>query len=320
MRTTISEQVLAEAAGGDHRLQILVRRADDAGVDGDRLAAADALDDPFLEEAQELDLKGERDVADLVEEQGAALGELDLALRRLDRAGEGALFVAEQLGLEQILRDGGAVDRDEGPAGAAAGGVDAAGEQLLAGTAGAEQHHRHAGIGDPFDRPRDLEHLRRGGDHGAEDGAVVPGFLLEPAVLVLDPVELEGAPNDEAELIDVDRLLVEIVGARRDRPQRAFARAVAGRDDDLRVRLERQDRLQRREALAHPVRIGRQAEVERHHRRLLGAQDVEGAFPVRRDEHFVIVIGPAQLALQTLVVLDDEQARLEGSVHACIRS
>ena len=98
--------------------------ADDPGVDRDRLAAADPLDHPLLQEAQQLDLERQRDVADLVEEQGAAMGELDLALGGLDRAGEGALLVAEQLGLEQVLGDGGAVDRDEAAAarGGSAGG------------------------------------------------------------------------------------------------------------------------------------------------------------------------------------------------------
>ena len=42
-------------------------------------AAADALDHPLLEEAQQFDLERQRNVADLVEEQGAALGQLDLA-------------------------------------------------------------------------------------------------------------------------------------------------------------------------------------------------------------------------------------------------
>ena len=84
-----------------------------------------------------LTCKRQRDVADLVEEQGAAMGELDLALGGLDRAGEGALLVAEQLGLEQVLGDRGAVDRDEAAAAAPARLVDAAGEQFLAGAADA---------------------------------------------------------------------------------------------------------------------------------------------------------------------------------------
>ena len=75
-------EILAEAARRDHLVQVLVGGADDARVDRDRLAAADPLDHPLLEEAQQLDLERQRDVADLVEEQGAAMGELDLALGR----------------------------------------------------------------------------------------------------------------------------------------------------------------------------------------------------------------------------------------------
>ena len=153
-------EILAEAAVGDHRVEVLVGGADDPRVDGDRLAAADALDHPLLEEAQQLDLKRQRDVADLVEEQGAALGQLDLADVRLDRAGERAALVAEQLGLEQVFGDRGAVDGDE-LALAAALLVHGAGEQFLAGAAGAEQHHRDVGAGDALDGLADLQHLRR---------------------------------------------------------------------------------------------------------------------------------------------------------------
>ena len=295
--------------------------ADDPGVDRDRLAAADPLDHPLLQEAQQLDLQRQRDVADLVEEQRAAMGELDLALGGLDRAGEGALLVAEQLGLEQVLGDRGAVDRDEAAAAAPARLVDAAGEQLLAGAAGAEQHHRDVGIGDPLDGARDLRHFGRGGDHRAEHGAVVADLLLEPPVLGLDAVELEGAADDQAELVDVDRLLVEIIGARRDRPERAFAGAVARGDDHLGLGLQRQDRLERGEAFGDAVGIGRQAEVERDHRRLGRAQQIDRGVAVRGDQHLIIVIGPAQLALQPLVVLDDQQLRFDvaafmrASVH-----
>ena len=64
---------------GDQRLQVLVGRADDAHVDRDLLAAADALDHAVLQEAQQLRLQRQRHVADLVEEQRAAVGDLDLA-------------------------------------------------------------------------------------------------------------------------------------------------------------------------------------------------------------------------------------------------
>ena len=72
-------KILAEPAGRDQILQVLVRRADDAHVDRDLLAPADALDHPLLQEPQQLRLERRRQVADLVEEQRPAVGHLDLA-------------------------------------------------------------------------------------------------------------------------------------------------------------------------------------------------------------------------------------------------
>ena len=89
-------EILAEAGGGDHRVKILMGGADDTRVDRDRLAPADPLDHSFLQEAQQLYLQGQRNVADLVQEQGTALRLLDLARGGLDRAGESALFMTKQ--------------------------------------------------------------------------------------------------------------------------------------------------------------------------------------------------------------------------------
>ena len=60
------------------------------------LRAADRLDLALLDRAQQLHLRGQRQFADLVEEQRAAGGLDELAGVLLGRAGEGALLVAEQ--------------------------------------------------------------------------------------------------------------------------------------------------------------------------------------------------------------------------------
>ena len=52
---------------------------DDADVQRDGFAAADAADLAFLQEAQQMALQVDRHVADFVQEQGAAVGILDLA-------------------------------------------------------------------------------------------------------------------------------------------------------------------------------------------------------------------------------------------------
>ena len=106
-------EVLAELAALDHRLQIAVRRADDPAVGADGGRAADALERALLEDAEERDLRARRDVADLVEEERAALGHLEAAAAARGGARERALLVAEELGEEERLDEGRAVDRDE---------------------------------------------------------------------------------------------------------------------------------------------------------------------------------------------------------------
>src|SRR5204862_103390 len=68
-----------------------------------------------LEDPQELHLHGRRDRAELVEEEGPAARELEVALLAAVGAGEGALLVAEELTLEEGVGQGPAVDGEEGP-------------------------------------------------------------------------------------------------------------------------------------------------------------------------------------------------------------
>ena len=74
------------------------------------MRAADALERPLLEDAEQRDLRARRDVADLVEEERAALGHLEAAATTRDGAGERALLVAEELGEEERLDERRAVD------------------------------------------------------------------------------------------------------------------------------------------------------------------------------------------------------------------
>jgi uncharacterized protein YoaH (UPF0181 family) len=75
--------------------------------------AADAVELAVRQHAQQPRLQVERHVADLVEEQRAAVGLLEAAAARGLRAGEGAALVAEELAFEQVLRDRRGVDGDE---------------------------------------------------------------------------------------------------------------------------------------------------------------------------------------------------------------
>ena len=126
-------------------------RRDQPHIGADRLVAPDALERLLLEHAQHLGLGGRRHVADLVQEQRAPRALLELADAAAVGPGEGALLVAEQLALQQVLRDGGAVEGQERRLGARAVLVDRPGHQLLAGAALSGDQHGKALVGDTAD-------------------------------------------------------------------------------------------------------------------------------------------------------------------------
>ena len=72
-------EILAEGAAVHLAHQIAVGGRDHAHVDGDHLRAADAADLALLERAQQLGLQLERQLADLVEEERAAVRLLEAA-------------------------------------------------------------------------------------------------------------------------------------------------------------------------------------------------------------------------------------------------
>src|SRR5207247_844915 len=82
--------------------------------------------------AEHLGLRLRAHVADFVEEDGAAIGLLELADLLLGGARERSLLVPEQLGLDQLLGDGGAVHLHEPLAAAQAVAMDGPRDELLA--------------------------------------------------------------------------------------------------------------------------------------------------------------------------------------------
>src|SRR5437660_3808426 len=109
------EEILAETARRDELRELLVRGADDAHVDRILLRRADLAHALLLDGAQQLHLHGERQVRHLVEEQRAAVRRLEEAFAIFGGAREGALLVAEELALHQVLGYRAAVDRHERP-------------------------------------------------------------------------------------------------------------------------------------------------------------------------------------------------------------
>ena len=151
-------QVRAKFSGGDLALQVAVGGGQDANVDSRGRLFADRVELAVLDEAQELGLDAQLHLADLVEEDGAAVGLREAARPRARRAGERPLGVAEQLGLDQVRGDGRAVHRHERLVLARRAGVQRAGGQLLAGARRAGDEDRAAGVGHLGDEAQRRQH------------------------------------------------------------------------------------------------------------------------------------------------------------------
>jgi len=138
-------EVAPELARRDHRGQIAMGRRDDPDVRAERPLPSDALKGPVLQDAQQPDLRRLRQLAYLVEEKGAGVGPLEPSLPRRDRAGEAALLMPEELGVDELGRDGAAVDPEDRARRAGGAVVNRARHDLLSGARLAGDEHRHVG-------------------------------------------------------------------------------------------------------------------------------------------------------------------------------
>ena len=118
---------------------------DHANVGGPRPCIADRRDLTVFDGSEQLDLETWCDVTDLVQKHRAAARQLEQPFAVLDRPGERALQVPEELALDQAGVEGGQADRQERPVAPAAVAVDRPGHQLLAGAALAGDQHRYTG-------------------------------------------------------------------------------------------------------------------------------------------------------------------------------
>ena len=89
------EQILAKLRIPNGRLQIAVRRADHSHIHGNRLRSAEPFDGPILEHTQHLGLCHRIHVANFIQENRSARGQLEFSFFLLRRAGKRAAFVTK---------------------------------------------------------------------------------------------------------------------------------------------------------------------------------------------------------------------------------
>ena len=147
-------EILPKAARLDLVLEIAVRRRDDARRDRDRAVAADARHLPVFEHAQQLGLRRQRQLSDLVEEQCSVARVLERAPAQAIGAGKRAALVAEQLALDELLGQRRAVHRDQRRLLARSQPMQFARDQFLARAAFADDQDAARNRRDTRDRAR----------------------------------------------------------------------------------------------------------------------------------------------------------------------
>src|SRR5581483_551642 len=194
------EEVQAEPPAARLRLEVAVRRGDQADVDRDGEARAERRHLALLDGAQELRLQREGDLGDLVEEERSAFRGPEDAVVVVHGTGEGPATVAEELAVERRLREAGAVDRDERMARERTALVDRSRHELLPGAALPADQHGAFVLPDGADDPVDRLHRPALADEFA-DAAQGAHLAAETLVLALERVVTEDALDREQDLL-----------------------------------------------------------------------------------------------------------------------
>ena len=133
---------------------------DQPDIHANRLRASDALKFPLLQNAQQLGLRVQRQVADFIQKQRAAMRLLKTADTMLDRARECAFHVSEKLGFKQAFGKSVAVDGDHGEERPWPRQMDRARDHLFAGAGFAGDQYRRSTAADQADHLDGAEQCR----------------------------------------------------------------------------------------------------------------------------------------------------------------
>jgi hypothetical protein len=141
---------------GDHAVQIAIGRGDQPYIDSFGLRTPEPLKLPFLQRAQQFRLELDRDIADLIQEQGAAVRQFEPARLGSESAGEGATLVPKEFAFQQAAWNSGTVELHHGSLAAAAQLMDGARDELFSGPGFTQQEDGRIAGCDGFDQIEDM--------------------------------------------------------------------------------------------------------------------------------------------------------------------
>ncbi len=191
---------------------------------------------PLLEHPQQLDLQVDRHVPDFVQKHGAAFGLFEAPDTVVNGPREGALDVAEQLGLQQVLGQRAAVDGHQRPPRARPRQVHRSGHHLLS-RAGFTADEDRAAAG-PH-QPDDVHHVahRPAFAHQQAPPGLDGGRVLEFAPAGLLNRHFQAA----RQLLVVERFATKIVCAHPTQPKRILGGPAGLLDQDRNPRIDSLD-------------------------------------------------------------------------------
>ena len=239
---------------------------DHPDIDAHRCLSADAVELALGEHPQQPCLQRRRHVADLIEEQRAAIRLLEATSPLCIGAGEGALLVAEELRLQQLRGYRRGVERDERSCCAWAMVVQRPCDQFLAGARLAGDQHRRSRTRQSADRAEHLLHRGRFAEQ-------VRGATVADRHRIRAPYALRRTTHQIDDLVDIERLgqILErtaFVGG-----DRIVEVSVRGHDDDRQLWARTVDAPQQFE-----TGLSRHADVGDQHIRRVAAQGLERGF------------------------------------------
>ena len=211
--------------------------------------------------------------------------------------------MAEELGLDEVLGDRGAVDGEERALGAQGVLVDATGDEFLARAAFAGDEHGGVARGDLADGLQDF--LHRFGT--ADDAFLVVGRIHEHARRARRRREVatggEGLVDERDQLRLVERLHHVVVSAELHGLDRGLRRAERRHEDHHRLRLRAAEHLQGLDA-GHPAH----AVIKEDHVRLVALGGDDAGLAAVCFDHGVAEAREraTQGIAQVLIVIDDE--------------
>ena len=166
------------------------------------------------------------------------LGRFEQALLLQARVGEGAALVPEQLALQELLRERGARDVHERPGAPVAAVMDHFRDQVLASAALAGQQHRgRRAAGDTRD---ELSQMGHGGRCAHDAVKAVGARRARPELphLATQPGRLECPFDGRRDLVEVERLVGEVIRPQLHRLDRGLDAGVRRQEDDQDVLIE----------------------------------------------------------------------------------